>query len=48
MPGGTAGHRGVYAPDVSEKAPQTYILHTVALFLVLVTAMVVFLRYKWG
>jgi hypothetical protein len=33
---------------VSDKPPQTYILHTVVLFLVLVAAMVVFLRYKWG
>jgi hypothetical protein len=33
---------------VSDKPPQTYILHTVVLFLVLVTAMVLFLRYKWG
>jgi hypothetical protein len=33
---------------VSEKQPQTYILHTVVLFLVLVTALVLFLRYKWG
>ena len=44
----TAGPRGVYASNVSEKPPQTYILHTVVLFLVLVTAMVLFLRYKWG
>ena len=43
-----AGHRGVYASHVSDKPPQTYILHTVALFIVLVTAMVLFLRYKWG
>jgi hypothetical protein len=33
---------------VSEKPPQTYILHTVVLFLVLVTAMVLFLRHQWG
>ena len=33
---------------MSEKPPQTYILHTVALFVVLITAMVLFLRYKWG
>jgi hypothetical protein len=33
---------------VSEKPPQTYILHTVALFVVLVAAMVMLLRYKWG
>jgi hypothetical protein len=33
---------------VSEKPPQTYILHTVALFVVLATALVLFLRYKWG
>jgi hypothetical protein len=33
---------------VSEKPPQTYILHTVALFVVLVTIMVVFLHHQWG
>jgi hypothetical protein len=33
---------------VSDKPPQTYILHTVALFIVLIAAMVMFLRYKWG
>jgi hypothetical protein len=33
---------------VSGKQPQTYILHTVVLFLVLATAMVVFLRHQWG
>jgi hypothetical protein len=38
----------VYARDVSDKPPQTYILHTVALFIVLAAAMVLFLRYKWG
>ena len=42
------GHRGVYASHVSDKPPQTYILHTVVLFVVLVAAMVAFLRYKWG
>lgn len=42
------GHRAVYASNVSDKPPQTYILHTVVLFAVLVTAMVAFLRYKWG
>ena len=42
-------HRGaVYAPAVSDKPPQTYILHTVVLFLFLVTAMVLFLRHQWG
>jgi hypothetical protein len=38
----------VYAPAVSDKPPQTYILHTVALFAVLVTAMVAFLVHQWG
>jgi hypothetical protein len=33
---------------VSQKAPQTYILHTVALFVVLITVMVVFLKHQWG
>jgi len=38
----------VYPARVSDKPPQTYILHTVVLFIVLVIAMVVFLRYQWG
>jgi hypothetical protein len=38
----------VYAPAVTAKPPPTYILHTVVLFLVLVTAMVLFLRHQWG
>jgi hypothetical protein len=38
----------VYAPGVSDKPPQTYILHTVVLFLVLGTLMVLFLRHQWG
>jgi hypothetical protein len=38
----------VYAPGVSDKPPQTYILHTVVLFVVLVAAMVVFLIHQWG
>jgi hypothetical protein len=33
---------------VSDKPPQTYILHTVLLFTVLVTLMVLFLRHQWG
>ena len=31
-----------------DKPPQTYILHTVVLFIVIVVAMVVFLRHQWG
>jgi hypothetical protein len=38
----------VYAPAVSDKPPQTYILHTVILFVVLVGLMVLFLRHQWG
>jgi hypothetical protein len=38
----------VYPAAVSEKAPQTYILHTVALFVVLVAAMVAFLIHAWS
>jgi hypothetical protein len=38
----------VYPARVSEKPPQTYILHTVVLFIVLITVMVVFLRHQWG
>jgi hypothetical protein len=33
---------------VSDKPPQTYILHTVVLFAFLVAAMVVFLIHQWG
>jgi hypothetical protein len=33
---------------VSAKAPQTYILHTVAIAIVIVVAMVLFLRSQWG
>jgi len=33
---------------VSEKAPQNYVLHTVAIAIVLVVAMVLFLRHAWG
>jgi len=33
---------------VSEKAPQNYILHTIAIAIVLVIAMVLFLRHSWG
>jgi hypothetical protein len=40
--------REVYPPAVSDKPPQTYILHTVALFVVLITVMVVFLKQQWG
>jgi hypothetical protein len=35
-------------PTVSEKAPQNYMLHTVAIAIVLVIAMVLFLRHAWG
>jgi hypothetical protein len=38
----------VYAPAVSDKPPQTYILHTVILFVVLVGLMVLFLHHQWG
>jgi hypothetical protein len=37
-----------YAAAVSDKPPQTYILHTVLLFVVLVGLMVLFLRHQWG
>jgi len=33
---------------VSDKPPQTYIVHTVVLFAVLITLMVVFLKHQWG
>jgi len=38
----------VYVARVSDKPPQTYILHTVAIFVVLVAAMVAFLIHQWG
>ena len=34
--------------SVSDKPQQTYILHTVGIAIVLVIALVVFLRSKWG
>lgn len=43
-----AGRSPVYAAVVSGQQPQTYILHTVALFAVLVTVMVIFLMRQWG
>jgi hypothetical protein len=33
---------------MSDKPPQTYILHTVVIGVVLVIAMVLFLRHAWG
>lgn len=33
---------------MSEKAPQTYILHTVGIAIVLVVALVLFLKKMWG
>lgn len=42
------GSAGVYPARVSEKPPQTYILHTVALFVVLIVIMIVFLKHQWG
>jgi hypothetical protein len=33
---------------VSGKAPQTYILHTFAIAIVIIVAMVLFLRSQWG
>ena len=38
----------VYPAGVSDKPPQTYILHTVVLFVVLIAAMVAFLVHQWG
>jgi len=42
------GSAAVYPARVSEKPPQTYILHTVALFVVLIIIMIVFLKHQWG
>lgn len=49
-PGAAPGRpaAAVYARPVSDKPPKTYILHTVVLFAVLVTLMVVFLMHQWG
>jgi hypothetical protein len=33
---------------VSGKPPQTYILHTVGIAIVIIVAMVLFLRSQWG
>jgi hypothetical protein len=38
----------VYPAPVSDKAPQTYILHTFVLFIVIAIVMVVFLKHQWG
>jgi uncharacterized membrane protein YgaE (UPF0421/DUF939 family) len=39
----------VYPAAVSDQPPpQTYILHTVVLFIVIAVAMVLFLRHAWG
>jgi hypothetical protein len=38
----------VYPGAVSGKLPQNYLLHTIAIFAVLVVAMVMFLRHAWG
>ena len=33
---------------MSEKAPQTYVLHAVAIAIVLAVVMVLFLKHQWG
>jgi hypothetical protein len=33
---------------MSEKAPQTYVLHTVVIGVVLIVAMLLWLRHAWG
>lgn len=38
----------VYPARVSDKPPQTYILHTFVLFIVIVVVMVLFLKHQWG
>lgn len=47
-PDSVAGSAVVYPARVSDKPPQTYILHTVVLFIVIVIAMVLFLKHQWG
>jgi hypothetical protein len=44
----TGGASVVYPARVSDKPPQTYILHTVVLFLVIAVVMVWFLKRQWG
>jgi hypothetical protein len=34
--------------SADHKPPQTYILHTFAIAVVIIIAMVVFLRHQWG
>lgn len=34
--------------SADHKPPQTYILHSVAIAIVLVVALVLFLRHQWG
>jgi hypothetical protein len=38
----------VYPARVSDKPPQTYILHTFVLFVVIAVVMVWFLKHQWG
>lgn len=33
---------------MSGKAPQTYVLHTFVIAVVITTAMILFLRHQWG
>jgi hypothetical protein len=40
--------RFVYPPRVSGKPPQTYILHTVGIAILIVIALVWFLHRQWG
>lgn len=42
------GGEVVYLSPVSDKPPQTYILHTFIIGVVLATAMVLFLMHQWG
>lgn len=41
------GHSAKVA-GVSEQKQQTYILHTVAIAIAIIVAMVLFLRHQWG
>jgi hypothetical protein len=38
----------VYPSRVSGQAPQTYVLHTTVLFIVLCTLLVLFLHHQWS
>jgi hypothetical protein len=42
------GREAGYCRPVSGKMPQTYVLHSFAIAIVIIVAMVLFLRSQWG